>query len=110
MSWKLKGTNVLHIYAQDAWHQEAYIVGNKEGLLELRNAIDEALKSKEAVANVFPTDGEGYDAYVLLVDENEEDKFHSLKLPYTGKNMRFEVKFDDEEVNIHHPHVLVKNT
>ncbi|WP_226528561.1 hypothetical protein [Metabacillus niabensis] len=59
MSWELKGTNVLHIYAQDAWHQEAYIVGNKEGLLELRNAIDEALKSKEAVAHVFPTDGEG---------------------------------------------------
>ncbi|WP_226528560.1 hypothetical protein [Metabacillus niabensis] len=46
----------------------------------------------------------------MCVDENEEDNFHSLKLPYTGKNMRVEVEFDDEDVNIHHPHVLVKKT
>lgn len=108
MGLELKGSNILHIYAQDSWHQEAYIVGNKEGLLELKKAIDQALKLKQGIANVSPTDGEGYEAYVLLVGDDEEDKFHQLKLPYTGKNMDHEVVFGDERVNIHHPYVLVK--
>ena len=108
MSLELKGSNILHIYAQDSWHQEAFIVGNEEGLLELRNALDLALKSKQGIANVFPTDGEGYEAYVLLVGDDEEDKFHQLKLPYIGKNMDQGTVFDDENVNIYHPHVLVK--
>lgn len=107
MTWELKGTNVLHIYAQDSWHKEAYIVGNKEGLLELRKAIDQALKSKEAIAEVFPADGEGYEAMVLLVDDDEEEKLLNIELPYTGKDMNYDVVFNDEVML--HPHSLVKD-
>lgn len=42
------------------------------------------------------------------MEEDEEDQFHKLKLPYTGKNMDQGVVFDEEGVNIYHPHVLVK--
>ncbi|MGE6630561.1 hypothetical protein [Bacillus sp. NPDC077027] len=68
------------LYAQDSWHMEACIIGNKEGLLELRDAIDVALQKKIGVAHLFPADYEGYETYVALVDEDEV--FESLCLPY----------------------------
>lgn len=46
MSWDYH--KYLHIYAQHTHHQESFIVGNKEALLELRNLIDQALKEGEA--------------------------------------------------------------
>lgn len=50
----------LHIRGQLTYHAEASIVGTKAGLLALRDAIDVALVSREAEAEVFATDGEGY--------------------------------------------------
>ena len=32
-------TNVLHIYGQPFWHQCAFIVGDKEALLKLKELI-----------------------------------------------------------------------
>lgn len=108
--WELKGTNALHLYAQDSWHMEAFIVGNKEGLIALREAIDEALQSEtgQAVAHVFPTDGEGYEAHIIRIGEEEEEKFHRLQLPYTGKSFNGDIVFDDDEVNISPPETLLK--
>lgn len=108
--WELKGTKALHLYAQDSWHMEAFIVGNQEGLIALRDAIDEALQSKkgQAVAHAFPTDGEGYEAHIICIGEDEEEKFHHLQLPYTGKSFKGDIVFDDEEVNIYPPETLLK--
>lgn len=107
---ELKGSNILQLYAQEAWHMEAFIVGNKEGLLALRNAIDEALQSekKQSVAHVSPTDLEGYEAHVIFVGDDEEEQLHRLQLPYTGKNAQTEIVFNDEEVNVNHPVKLLK--
>lgn len=79
MSWDYH--KYLHIYAQHTHHQESFIVGNKEALLELRNLIDHALKEGEAKGVFFPSDEEGYPLYVSLVDN--EDSFLSLEMPYT---------------------------
>ncbi|WP_158232141.1 hypothetical protein [Sporosarcina sp. P20a] len=43
-----KDEKYLHIYAQHFPHDGAVIVGNKLALLELRRAIDEALKGRES--------------------------------------------------------------
>ncbi|SDD40873.1 hypothetical protein SAMN05421663_11084 [Terribacillus halophilus] len=84
VSLSLKSWNYhryLHVYAQHSHHHESFIVGNREGLVELRDLIDLALANNTSVGGFFPSDDEGYSLYVGLV-ENEE-LFQSLEMPYT---------------------------
>lgn len=75
----------LHLYAQECEHDNAYIVGSRESLTKLRNAVDEALankaqhKSSDALAEFFAADGEGYGLYVKVVPGAVETR---LQLPY----------------------------
>ena len=39
---------MLHIYAQEIWHGDAFILGNKEALESLRAAIDAAFMKGRA--------------------------------------------------------------
>lgn len=59
---------ILNIYGQESWHTNARIVGNKEGLLELRDTINNALQSGKAMTlqsyPLFASDGEGYSVRV----------------------------------------------
>ena len=65
-SFYLKGVLLLsktmmqlcNIYAQQTHHFEAFILGNKKGLIELRNAIDRALETGSSVAHLFQSDYE----------------------------------------------------
>src|SRR5690348_14978169 len=75
----------VHVYAQGAWHKEAYIAGNRSGLEKLRNALATALESGAADANVFVNDGEGYEICVRLVDDETANK---LIVPYTEEYAR----------------------
>ncbi|RJX18213.1 MAG: hypothetical protein C4570_07170 [Ammonifex sp.] len=59
-------TAILHVHAQLVPHDEAFIVGNREGLLALRKAIDAALEGGRGEAEAFVSDGEGFSAYVIL--------------------------------------------
>ena len=79
MSWKYH--KYLHIYAQHSHHHESFIVGNRKALIELRNLIDKALVNNTSVGNFFPSDEEGYELYVGVVES--EDTFNSLEMPYT---------------------------
>lgn len=75
-------TRYLHVYAQHSYHQESLIVGNREGLLELRRLIDKALvQGTSASGMFFPSDDEGYEVYVGMV--NDEKLFRSFEMPYT---------------------------
>lgn len=62
---------VLHIHAQKAHHDDAFIVGSREGLLAMRKAIDLALDNRMAAAEVSVGDGEGYHVLVMLIDTDE---------------------------------------
>ena len=59
---------ILNIYGQAFYHQEARVIGNNEGLLELREAIDQAILTSRARtsndAPLFASDGEGYEVIV----------------------------------------------
>ena len=66
---------LLNIYGQAFYHQEARIIGNKEGLIQLRNTIDKALiegtattesdvKHDDGNTALFASDGEGYEIIV----------------------------------------------
>lgn len=58
----------IHVYGQYMYHSEAVIRGTAPALTALRDAIDSALKGGEAEANVFATDGEGYEIKVQKVN------------------------------------------
>jgi len=78
MSYKL-----LHVHGQMWQHEEVLIEGNREGLEELKVAIEKALASgvTEKSDTVFVNDGEGFDVKVKCIKEEE---IASLPLPYCG--------------------------
>lgn len=90
MSWDYH--KYLQVYAQHTHHQESFIIGNRKGLTELRNLIDKALKEETAMGDFFPSDEEGYQLYVGLVEE--EGTFCSFEMPYTEQ-------FGDHNQNFH---------
>lgn len=88
---------LLHLYAQDHQHGEAWVVGNRLGLEALRDAINLALQQGSAQTPsrdgcVFATDGEGYEVMVLLDESKwegapigeEKTVWDRLQCPYVG--------------------------
>lgn len=70
--------NTLHIYAQEIWHGEAYIVGTESALIDLANKISEACTRKHTISEHSVNDGEGYNVHILVVEDMDP-----LSLPYT---------------------------
>jgi hypothetical protein len=50
----------LHLRGQFSYHGEALISGSRAGLAALRDALDQAIENRDAEAEVFASDGEGY--------------------------------------------------
>lgn len=69
----------LHIYGQQSWHGDAYIIGNKEALLGLREGIDRALNENKGAHTQFAADGEGYNLFVVCTNDEQINK---MMLPY----------------------------
>ena len=70
----------VQIYCQYIWHDDAYIVGNRDGLIALRDAVDTALSDSgigQAKAELSVSDGEGYDVFIINAGNME-----ALILPY----------------------------
>lgn len=78
--------NTLHIYGQENWHDEVYIVGTHAALKDLWLTIGEVLHSgKEDTnsgVNFYTNDGEGYTVYLFRVPEKE---LNTLCVPYTSE-------------------------
>lgn len=72
---------VLHIHSQEAHHDDAFVVGTREGLLALREAVDLALAARTGAAEVSAADGEGYFVLAMLIDAGAEDR---ASVPYTA--------------------------
>jgi len=80
----------LHIYGQEVWHEEAFIVGDRISLELLRDCLNQVLEGKEdAVAHTKAefsvNDGEGYDLHIALVSDKQMDK---MAAPYTKEMAR----------------------
>ena len=79
---------LLHIFGQHQWHDECYIVANRDGLLCLKKALETALDMNSCfshnAAEVFINDGEGYTIEIILDDSEWLGKFWTaLAVPYT---------------------------
>ncbi len=81
---------LLHIYGQEAFHDEVYIVGNKEALTDLRNAIDMVLaECLSCRTGVSVNDGEGYDVIVVKDDNDwKNESWIKRAVPYTADYAR----------------------
>lgn len=73
MSRETFGT--LCIYSPQFWHDSAIILGDRDALTQLRDALNRALDRPEtpSTAEVFAPDGEGY--HVLISERTSEEMF-----------------------------------
>lgn len=67
---------VLHIYGQEYWHDDAAIIGDRQGLTLLRDQIDRALSGGIRAATndgcvFFQNDGEGFSLHIALATDEE---------------------------------------
>jgi len=93
---------VVHIFPQENNHQEAVVLGNKEGLLLLKKWIEEALVSGGSGGVVMPNDRETYHLEVVCNDEPLDAPFWSnMKTPYAD--------LDDSRPHAFGPEVYGKN-
>ena len=75
---------LVHIYGQEIWHGDAFIVANKEGLLAISQAINQALTKGKGVTEVMPADGEGFALKILCRNDEWLSPFwDNLAMPYT---------------------------
>jgi hypothetical protein len=98
---KQEKPKIVHIYGQEYWHTDSYIIANKEGLLALRSAIEKALATQCFETNVTVADGEGYHLHVISL--NDQQKLQKLMLPYTDEVAR------DKRKNVIQPYDLLEN-
>lgn len=93
---------VLHIFGQSNEHDDAYIIGNRDGLQALLFAVQRALVDLDGQSKAMVQDGEGFGIKVMLLDQDwQSDAFKSLAVPYTSKYAQ-----EKREDNITWPDIL----
>jgi hypothetical protein len=73
----------LHIYGQEQWHGEAFIVANMQALLLLKKAIDDAIVQGHGYVPAFVGDGEGFNTLIARLDDAKA--FDKLAVPYNDE-------------------------
>lgn len=76
-------TPIVNLYAQHDWHDEVYILANREGLLALQKAIVKALKNGQGKEEAFVCDGEGFNICIIIKDR-ELTAWQEVAVPYTS--------------------------
>lgn len=77
-------TPLCHIFGQQMWHSNAYLIANRTALIKLKEAIDVALKHKEIRLGLSPSDGEGYDLFIKCFEDDFE--WEELEMPYYDRD------------------------
>jgi hypothetical protein len=74
---------IAQLSAQHDWHDEAYILANREGLLALQKAIVKALKNGQGKEEAFVCDGEGFKICIIVKNEDLID-WREIAVPYVS--------------------------
>lgn len=87
--------SILHIYGQEAWHDDVNIYGNRKALEDLRDAITTLLITTEhnnpkkefnmpdnLFIKSFVNDGEGFTCFLHI---KEDEEMNRLPVPYTDE-------------------------
>ncbi len=87
---------LLHIYPHAHPRSKIEIIGTKNALRALKDALDAAIKSKDSMAcapNFYDKDGEGYGVMILCNDEPWDSRvWAETCLPYPGDDAPFDGK------------------
>lgn len=75
---------ILKVFGAAFWHSSVNIVGSRDALIDLRDAIDEAIKNDTGSADFFEVDGEGYKVTVNCEDRSLEE-WAKLPTHYTDE-------------------------
>lgn len=85
---------ILKVYPSKFWHDEVVIIGNREGLLKMKEAIETALAGKTSSALVQETDGCEYNISCKMYNgEVTKDEWSDFPLHYDD----IDVKQEDQE-------------
>lgn len=77
-------TNVLHVYGQESWHSDSIVVGDKDALGQLRDAVERALREGEASFSSFASADDRFEVLVRLAEGAE--LLSALPLPYRAEH------------------------
>ena len=72
-------TNVLHVYGQESWHDDVIVVGDRESLRQLTDAVENALRVREASFSTVASADNEFEVSVTLADD---ELLRTLPLPY----------------------------
>ena len=85
----MSDVRLLHLYAQPAEHDDAWIVGNRTALVAFAQAIQDAFTSGEGSTDAFTADGEGFTLHVRLDDTPmSSPSWIKRAVPYTDETAR----------------------
>jgi hypothetical protein len=73
-------TNILHLYGQESWHDDAIVVGGRTALGQFRDAVEKALRCGEASFSSFASALDRFEVLVKLADDAE--LLRALPRPY----------------------------
>jgi len=80
--------DLLHIYGQRAHHDDAFIVGNRNALIQVKKAIEKALSREEGAEGIIAVsvnDGEGYDLEIIMDNSDWiKGRWSKRAVPYTA--------------------------
>jgi hypothetical protein len=80
---------ILHVHSQESPHDDAWLVGNREGLLVLKRAIEQALNITHGDGEVSDAQGNPFEIRVLFItDPPEADSWKRAALPYTAEGFQ----------------------
>jgi hypothetical protein len=80
---RVKGRPYLHVHGQEGPHADAWLVGTRRGLFDLRAAIDQALSWGRGSTGPLAADLEQYALIVVRIDRDED--FDNAWIPYTAQ-------------------------
>ena len=80
---------ILKVYPAKFWHDDVVIVGNKAGLLKIKEAIETALSGESGSALVRETDGCDYNICSRMFDGDILDE----------RWLDFPVHYDDDTIS-----------
>jgi len=88
---------IVHIYSQTDPHGEAVILGDREGLIVLRDMLNKAIDGNEPAyvteKPLFCRDGEGYHCFAIKNTDFEQYSFPYTSEPYTNLSGAYPLSF-----------------
>ena len=82
---------ILKVYPSKFWHDDVVIIGNKEGLTKLKEAIEMSLSGKASCVRVQETDGNDYNICSKMYDGDLlDEEWLNLPAHYDDGNISYE--------------------